>query len=314
MVTSKTQAQAPARSLDQRMEALKRANDIRVRRAQLKKDLKDGRVSDRGDPARPAGVRLDREGVRHADGGAEVRARQGGPVPQPVPDQPVEDGRRPLRAPARRADWPLQPAVRTEPDAGLRAVARLRGHRPLGGRQGDADQAARSTRVPELELAVSATTRPQRPGEEDGREYWFLSEDEFARRVDAGEFLEHVQLRVGASLRDAPLRARPDRGRRPRRVLELEIEGALRVQEEVPGSVTIFIARRLAELERRLRDAGDRELGRDRRADRARAAGSSSRRTLPLRGRNDDVERADRRARGDRRTGAGSSQLPWPGR
>lgn len=44
MVTSKTQSQAPARSLDQRMDALKRANDIRVRRAQLKKDLKDGRV------------------------------------------------------------------------------------------------------------------------------------------------------------------------------------------------------------------------------------------------------------------------------
>src|SRR3982750_4014247 len=44
MVASKTQAQAPLRSLDQRMEALKRANDIRVKRAKLKKDLKDGRV------------------------------------------------------------------------------------------------------------------------------------------------------------------------------------------------------------------------------------------------------------------------------
>ena len=45
MSSAKTQAQAPARSLDQRMEALKRANDIRVKRAQLKKDLKDGRAS-----------------------------------------------------------------------------------------------------------------------------------------------------------------------------------------------------------------------------------------------------------------------------
>src|SRR5690242_9630175 len=44
MVASKTQAQAPLRSLDQRMEALKRANDIRVKRAQLKKDLKLGRA------------------------------------------------------------------------------------------------------------------------------------------------------------------------------------------------------------------------------------------------------------------------------
>jgi hypothetical protein len=44
MTATKTPAQAPARSLDQRMEALKRANDIRVKRAKLKKDLKDGRV------------------------------------------------------------------------------------------------------------------------------------------------------------------------------------------------------------------------------------------------------------------------------
>ena len=44
MVPSQTQVQAPARSLDQRMEALKRANDIRVKRARLKKDLKDGNV------------------------------------------------------------------------------------------------------------------------------------------------------------------------------------------------------------------------------------------------------------------------------
>ena len=44
MVLPKTPAQAPLRSHDQRMDALRRANDVRVRRAQLKKDLKDGRV------------------------------------------------------------------------------------------------------------------------------------------------------------------------------------------------------------------------------------------------------------------------------
>ena len=44
MQGSKTQVQAPVRSLDQRMEALRRANDIRVRRAQLKRDLKNGAV------------------------------------------------------------------------------------------------------------------------------------------------------------------------------------------------------------------------------------------------------------------------------
>lgn len=44
MTPAKTQAHAPLRSLDQRMDALKRANDVRVRRAQLKKDLKEGKV------------------------------------------------------------------------------------------------------------------------------------------------------------------------------------------------------------------------------------------------------------------------------
>ena len=43
-----------------------------------------------------------------------------------------------------------------------------------------------------LEVAVSATTRPQRPGEVDGHDYWFLSDEEFTRRVDAGDFLEWV--------------------------------------------------------------------------------------------------------------------------
>ena len=68
-------AQAPARSLDQRMEALQRANDVRVQRAQLKRD-RSGPGAHRDHPSRPAGVRLDRQGVRHADGGAEVRPRQ----------------------------------------------------------------------------------------------------------------------------------------------------------------------------------------------------------------------------------------------
>ena len=44
MSPTKTQAHAPVRSLDQRMDALKRANDVRVKRAKLKKDLKDGKV------------------------------------------------------------------------------------------------------------------------------------------------------------------------------------------------------------------------------------------------------------------------------
>jgi guanylate kinase len=117
-------------------------------------------------------------------------------------------------------------------------------------------------RVPELELAVSATTRERRPGEEDGREYWFLGHDEFQRRVDAGEFLEHVIYVSGH--RYGTLRSELDRiaakGRVP--LLDLEIEGALTVRDEVPGAVTIFVkAPSFDELERRLRERATESAG-----------------------------------------------------
>jgi guanylate kinase len=108
-------------------------------------------------------------------------------------------------------------------------------------------------RVPEVEVAVSATTRAQRPGEVDGSDYWFLSDDEFTRRVDAGQFLEHVSYVSGR--RYGTLRSELDRITVHGRVcvLELELEGALDVQANVSGSVTIFIAADVPELERRLR-------------------------------------------------------------
>ena len=104
----------------------------------------------------------------------------------------------------------------------------------------------------DLEVAVSATTRPQRPGEQNGREYWFLGEEEFVARIEAGEFLEHVEF-VGG--RYGTLASEMDRIGDEGRVcvLELEIKGALRVQEEVDRAVTLFIAADVPELERRLR-------------------------------------------------------------
>ena len=106
-------------------------------------------------------------------------------------------------------------------------------------------------RIPDLEVAVSATTRARRQDEVDGREYHFLGEDEFVRRIGKGEFLEEVQY-VGG--RYGTLRSEIDRiaGEGKVCVLELEIKGALKVQEEMPEAVTIFIAADVEELERRL--------------------------------------------------------------
>lgn len=116
-------------------------------------------------------------------------------------------------------------------------------------------------RVPGLEVAVSATTRPLRPGEADGREYWFLTDDEFTRRVEADEFLEHVSYVSGR--RYGTLRSEMERIAEDGRtcVLELELDGALKVQAEVGGSVTIFIAADVPELERRLRDRATESTG-----------------------------------------------------
>jgi guanylate kinase len=116
-------------------------------------------------------------------------------------------------------------------------------------------------RMPELEVAVSATTRLRRKGEEDGRDYYFLSDGEFARRVAAGDFLEHVTYVSGQ--RYGTLRSEVDRIAAEGRVtvLELETEGALRVEEELPNAVTIFIKAPLAELERRLRERATESAG-----------------------------------------------------
>jgi guanylate kinase len=114
----------------------------------------------------------------------------------------------------------------------------------------------------DLAVAVSATTRDQRPGEEDGREYHFLSEAEFERRVQAGEFLEHVDYVSGH--RYGTLREEVDRiissGRSV--ILELETHGAKEVQAALPEAVTIFVqAPSFAELERRLRERATESAG-----------------------------------------------------
>ena len=115
-------------------------------------------------------------------------------------------------------------------------------------------------RFPELAPAVSATTRPQRPGEQDGVHYHFLTRDDFDAKIEAGEFLEWVDY-VGN--RYGTLRSEIDRlraaGKAP--LLELETEGALRVKRREELAVTIFVTAPLEELERRLRQRATESSG-----------------------------------------------------
>jgi guanylate kinase len=115
-------------------------------------------------------------------------------------------------------------------------------------------------RFPGLALAVSATTRPQRPGEQDGVHYWFLDRDEFDRRVAAGEFLEWVDYvghRYGTL--NSEIERLAAQGKAP--LLELETDGALRVKARLPGAVTIFVTAPVDELERRLRERATESSG-----------------------------------------------------
>jgi guanylate kinase len=91
-------------------------------------------------------------------------------------------------------------------------------------------------RFPDARLSVSATTRPPRSGERDGRDYHFLTPEEFDRRAEAGEFLEHAEY---AGHRYGTLRSELDRGPV---VLEIEVQGARQVREALPAAVQVFIA------------------------------------------------------------------------
>jgi guanylate kinase len=96
-------------------------------------------------------------------------------------------------------------------------------------------------RLPQLELSVSATTRPPRPGEREGVDYHFLSDEDFDRRVAAGDFLEHARYsghRYGTL--GSELRRRTEAGVPV--VLEIEVQGARQVREAMPEALQVFIA------------------------------------------------------------------------
>jgi guanylate kinase len=116
-------------------------------------------------------------------------------------------------------------------------------------------EAAVMPRLPELELAVSATTRERRQGEEHGREYYFVTHAEFERMLAAGEFLEHVDFEWGQRVGTLWSEISRIRGKGKAPLLDLETDGALAVQREIEDSVTIFVrAPSFEELERRLRE------------------------------------------------------------
>lgn len=94
-----------------------------------------------------------------------------------------------------------------------------------------------------LRLSVSATTRPPRPGEVDGRDYYFLSEEEFQRRLAAGSFLEAVEVFGRGHWYGTPMsEVVPSLERGVWVLLEIDVSGAERALARFPDAVTFFIA------------------------------------------------------------------------
>jgi guanylate kinase len=109
-----------------------------------------------------------------------------------------------------------------------------------------------------LVKSVSATTRPPRPLEIHGDDYWFLTDLEFRERLRKSEFLEHAEV-FSSGFLYGTLKSELDRAWSVHgwAFLEIDVEGALKVMQQYPNAVTIFLQTPSPEeFERRLRARG----------------------------------------------------------
>jgi guanylate kinase len=94
--------------------------------------------------------------------------------------------------------------------------------------------------VPDLEFSVSYTTRSKRGSEQNGREYYFISREEFERMIAAGEFLEHADVfgnyygTAKRFLREAEMRGKD-------LLLDIDVQGEKQVKQKQPDAVSIFV-------------------------------------------------------------------------
>lgn len=113
-----------------------------------------------------------------------------------------------------------------------------------------------------VKRSISATTRPPRPNEAEGVDYYFISHDTFEKGIQAGEFLEYAQY--GSNLYGTPLEAVKSQLQQGLDViLKIEVQGALQIKKMLPEARLIFIQPpSFEELERRLRNRQTDDEGR----------------------------------------------------
>lgn len=151
---------------------------------------------------------------------------------------------------------PLKPAMNATKEARPAKLIIISG--PSGaGKSTVVRQLLTQSKLP-LQLSVSATTRRPRPGEQDGREYRFLSHQQFSEQRAAGGFLECKEVFGQGDWYGTP-RDAVTAGLKAGKwvVLEIDVQGMLSVVEQMPDAITIFVhPRSTEELERRLRGRG----------------------------------------------------------
>lgn len=109
----------------------------------------------------------------------------------------------------------------------------------------------------QMVFSVSATTRAPRPGEQHGREYFFVSREEFERMIEAGEFLEYMNV-FGRNNYGTPRKYVEEQLSQGKDVLlDIDVNGAMKVKENCPEAVALMLAPpTMKELRRRLETRG----------------------------------------------------------
>jgi guanylate kinase len=97
------------------------------------------------------------------------------------------------------------------------------------------------SRNPSFRFSVSATTRPIRAGEVDGKDYFFLTHAEFVRRREAGEFVESEEI-YGDLYGSLKVEVERALGREQNLLFDVDVKGALSIKRQYPEAVLVFIA------------------------------------------------------------------------
>src|SRR4051794_36071954 len=106
---------------------------------------------------------------------------------------------------------------------------------PSGGGKGTLIREVRAM-MPELGFSVSHTTRAQRNGEQEGREYFFVTRDDFERRIETGEFLEYADVHgnlYGTSIAESEKAASTGKDL----IVEIDVQGAVQIMDKLSDSV-----------------------------------------------------------------------------